>query len=709
MPSDLAWDELLTEHDHDDAFVAVVDGDFVLRAASSSIQREVAIDPEDVIGRSAADLIHPDDLERAIEVFSRTRTFHGLRPPGIYRIRVDDAGSYRSFDVAGETILDGEAVIMRLRPPSQRARSEVLALEQIDIFEMLGEGRPLDECLLALTVMVERNIDDCRAIVHVADPDGALRPVSSGGMPTLLGERFRGAHIAAPGGELQEALDRGLTFVDVDPERFAPWRRCSATPALLPDGAVAGYLEVLTSDDSRPDNEELAMQSLVSRLIGLVVDRYSFESQLAEAAYNDVLTGLGNRRAMTEMLEDLVADERPFGILAIDLDQFAAINNNLGHHAGDLVLRSVAKSVTASLPDGGLAFRPGGDEFVVVVPDERRSDQLLAVGERILHSFAADPVDIEGSERRARASIGVTKSADALVSIDDLLAQADTAMYAAKRNGGNHARFHSQPLNARLVHRRALADALPAALQDDALHLDYQPLVLLESMAIVGFEALVRWNHPTFGILGPDDFVPIAEESSLILRLDEWVLQEAARQIERWTADRPGSLDVWVNLSARSLAQPDLAVRITELQERHGARIGVELTERDSFDSVVQADRAFGRLRDAGIDIALDDFGTGRSSLFRAVFHDPTVVKIDRTFVGEMLTSERVMVLVETILDLARRLGLSVIAEGVETEEQLSQLREMGCDLAQGYLFSPALCAREIEERFGTELSGFRF
>ena len=514
--------------------------------------------------------------------------------------------------------------------------------------------------------------------------------------------------MAQPGGALQHAHDRGLTFVDLAPVPGTAWQRCSATPVLLSNGSVGGYLEVLHQTAERPDNAELAMHSLASRLIGIIVDRHSFDRRLAAAAFDDALTGLGNRRALARELERMVTEDRPVGLLVLDLDHFSAVNNNLGHHAGDQLLRSVAKSLLMALPEGATAFRPGGDEFVIVVPDERRSHQLILLGERILASFAANPIDLGGSERRARASIGVTKSAGQSIPMEELLAQADTAMYAAKRTGGSSVRFHSQPVNTRLVHRRALADALPIAIRDDALHLDYQPVVALDTLALVGFEALVRWDHPTFGVLGPDDFVPIAEESSLILTLDEWVLDTAARRVATWAAGHEGGLDVWVNLSARSLAQPDLAEEILARQEALDVTIGIELTERDGFDSATQAERAFERLRAAKINVALDDFGTGRSSLFRAVFHDPTVLKIDRSFVAQMLDSERVMVLVETIHDLARRLGLIVIAEGVETEEQLARLRSLGCDLAQGYLFSPPVGASIIEQRFGTDFSDLR-
>ncbi len=349
---ELSWEKLLEAHDNDDALIAVVDSDFVLRAASSSLEQEIDLDREAVIGTSVADLVHPDDLVRALDVFSKTRIFHGLRPPGIYRIRSDNDGNYRTFDVSGETLFDGKAVVMRLRRPSQRARSEVLALEQVDVFEMLGDGRSLDDCLLALTIMVERNIDNCRAVIHVADAAGLLRQVAAGTLPSALGTRFTGKPVDEPGGELQEALERGLTFVDVNPARLAPWPRCSATPALLGDGSIGGYLEVFHPDAGRPDNAELALLSLASRLIGLVVDRHTFEAKLADAAYNDSLTGLGNRRALAQALETMTQDDNDVGVLAIDLDQFAAVNNNLGHHAGDEMLRAVAESIVATLPAG---------------------------------------------------------------------------------------------------------------------------------------------------------------------------------------------------------------------------------------------------------------------------------------------------------------------------------------------------------------------
>lgn len=702
--NEIAWDAHLDKHDSDDAFVAIVDSDFLLRAASPSIDWELEIDPRDVIGRSAAELIHPDDLLRALMLFPSGRASSGQHQPSIYRIRTSSSDSYQAFDVTSEAILDGAAVVLQLQKPTHRARSELLALEQIDIFEMMGNGRSLDDCLLALVVMVERFSDNSRALIHVADEEGRLRPVASASLPEAVRGRFKDAPISEPGGDLQKARSGDDVYVGAGSTPDFP--EVSVATAHLPSGALAGYLELLHPVGESPGSGDSALQAVVTRLIGLIVDRYSVESHVTEGTLLDELTGLPNRLALTRTAQELTDRNQSYSVLALDVDGFTTLSSD-GHHSGDQTLKAVARTVQAALPLGATLFRPRSDEFVVVVPDERRAEAIAAIGERILESLAREPIDLAGAQP-VRVSIGAAATSNDEQTFEEMLGRADTAMRVAKRDGDQQLRFHDQPLDRRWVHRRALAESLPAAIEANELYLEFQPIISLASHYIVGFEALSRWAHPRFGTLSPADFLPIAEETSLIHAVDTWVLDSAAQAVAVWNDASRQPIDLWVNLSARSLARQDLVDQILGLQEQHQVMIGVELTERDSFASSLHADTACEQLRVAGIKLALDDFGAGRSSLFRAVFHGPSVLKIDRSFVSGMLRSDAKMATVSTILDLGRRLGIGVTAEGVETEQQMQQLELMGCEFAQGYLFAPPLTADLIERRLGPSFDDLR-
>lgn len=704
MTADPAWETLLRRHARDEDLVAVVDSDFVLRATTPAVGRLLDIDPTSVIGKSTTDLIHPDDILRALDVFRGSQSNTGLRPPNIYRIRTDVDDIYRTFGVTTEVVLEGAATILRLQEPSEQERSDLLAVEQIDILEMMGNGRSLHDCLLALVIMVERNSGATRAVIHIADDEGLLEPVSSGSVPDAVLDRFRGKRTEAPPGSLGEALRSGTT--QNGSISHPKYSLTSATVARRPNGDVAGYLELIHPRRGGTNDSALGMQRLVCRLIGLVFDRYVLASDLSEASLLDDLTGLPNRQALSKTTAKLDEAERPYGVLVLDLDDFAAINQ-YGHDVGDRTLRAVGQAVQRLLPGEATIFRPGGDEFVVIVPDERREEVMARLGEEILDAVTALASELAIRKRRLRVSIGATTTAEH-EPFSELLGRADLAMRVAKRDGGHQIRLHDQPLDSRWVHRRALAESLPNALKAGELYLEFQPIISLNSHYVVGFEALTRWQHPRFGALSPADFLPIAEETSLIHSIDTWVLNTAAASIASWNRASRRPLDIWVNLSARSLARDDLIEQIVGLQRHHNIRIGVELTERDSFASSFHADAACEQLQAAGIRLALDDFGAGRSSLYRAVFHGPSVLKIDRSFVDGMLASEAKMAMVSTILDLGRQLDLDVIAEGVESEEQMRQLEIMGCDLAQGYLFAPPLTARVIEQRLGPNFDDLR-
>lgn len=699
----IAWDAILEQHRADPGLIAVVDSDFVVRAVSVDITRELHLDATDVVGSSAADLLHPDDMLRALHVFQHQRGDEDRRRQNIYRVRTGDPSVYRSFAVSSEVAAGDAAVVLHLEPPSRKARSELLALEQIDVVEMMNDGRSLEDCLLALVIMVERDNESTRAIIHLADEGQRLQPIASNSLPDHLRRTYEGVPLDEPGGDLAAAAEGMVLRSPEDPE--LGFATVSASPIRRPDGDLIGFLQLLHSESDLRSASELALQRVASRLAGLIVDRHSAEGALTGPDSVDALTGLPDRAALVKAAERLARDHRAFGLMAMNIDRFADFKT-----AGvtEPLLVGVARVLTTTLPAEVTVYRVSRDDFVVIVPDERRAEKLAALGERVLGGVDASALDLGDEAPKVRMSIGASTTGANERTFSELFEQADLAMRVAKRDGGHQVRLHDQPVDSRWVHRKALADALPEALRTNELHLEFQPIISLTSHYIVGFEALTRWQHPRFGTLRPDDFLPIAEESSLIGAVDQWVLENAARTVGVWNRRSSRDLGVWVNLSARSLSRKNLVEQILQLQRQHQLDVGVELTERDSFASSFHTDAARRNLAEAGVRLALDDFGAGRSSLYRAVFHGPSVLKIDRSFVDGMLMSERSMAMVSTILDVGRRLGLQVVAEGVETEEQMQKLELMGCELAQGYLFAPPLRAETIHERLAPDFDDVR-
>ncbi len=717
---DAEWHALAVRFEDDDAYTAVVDFNFILRGACSRAHAMFGLNPNEVVGKSAIEVIHPADLERALSVFTETSSHSGLRPPDVYRIRVNGTDApeaeYRAFDVAGENLDElGGAVVFQLRELSDRRRAEMLAVEQIEILETLGSGVTLAASIELVANLAERHIDASACVITTFAPDGTLQSYRPNNSRYTMPLGWEGQLLESCGPNVLEAVKRRLSYVELDIRSQHHWSHVSGpdgafatavtTPAHDPTGKLVGFVEVLRSTERRPDNAELSVHALVSRLIGLLADRHQFESILADAAHKDSLTGLGNRRLLVQRLAELDESKSPYALFAVDLDQFAWINNNLGHLAGDQLLKIVADRFVSVLPQSAQAFRQGGDEFAVVLTGDLSPTAVQAIGHRLVGSLD-ESIQMGVVKRQVRASIGVATSA-LHDSGEHVLARADAAMYAAKADGGAGFRVFNESDGRSVMRRMTLADQLRGAITNNELRLVYQPKFDLHNRRITGVEALVRWEHPSYGLLAPEEFVPIAEESTTILELDRWVLDQAYDQLTTWSASRPSHnpLEVWVNLSARSLDRPDLVDLLIDLVGGDPAPLlGLELTERDGFDDMAKAKIVFRRLSEAGFKVAIDDFGKGQASLQRLAELDVTSIKIDRSFVSNMADSRRYRIMVETILALGRSLGLSVTAEGIETSKQLMTLQELGCSFGQGYLMSRPMLPEALEREFGPGL-----
>lgn len=426
-----------------------------------------------------------------------------------------------------------------------------------------------------------------------------------------------------------------------------------------------------------------------------------YEAELEHRAHYDTLTGLANRALLVDRIERATAGAgaAPVWIVSLDLDHFKLINDTLGRHAGDDALRTLASRIRAALTPADTAARVGGDDFVLVLcgcADERQAATRI----RQVREAIAAPVALGGQAVVFGCSAGVAAYPLDGSDPDTLVKHAEIAMYRAKSSGRNGVQFYAPDMNAQAFDRLALEGALRNALQEGQFELHFQPQVDLASGCVVGTEALIRWRHPQLGTVRPDRFIPLAEETGLIVPIGTWVLEAACRQNRHWQRDGLGPLRVAVNLSARQFAEPGLVDTVARVLDETGlpARsLEIELTESMMMGDVEAAIQTMLCLKRMGVTLSIDDFGTGYSSLSYLKRLPVDVLKIDRSFVQDIAGSADGAALVHAIVSLAHGLRMHVIAEGVETLEQLDYLRGCGCDEVQGHIYSRAQPVAEVE------------
>ncbi len=440
-------------------------------------------------------------------------------------------------------------------------------------------------------------------------------------------------------------------------------------------------------------------------LAAVALALYRFDIAKRRAALRDPLTGLPNRVLFTQRLRVALerkgrAGEPGFAVLFLDLDRFKNINDSLGHAAGDELLAEIARRLTGCVQSNDTVSRLGGDEFTVLLDGIRRGEDVGSIAQRLQRAFEA-PFRLRGHDVFAGASMGIALGSPRYTLPEEVLRDADTAMYRAKEHGGGRYEFFDPSMHEKAIVLLRLETDLRRALERGELRLYYQPVVRLDSGEQVGCEALLRWQHPERGLLAPQAFLEVAEETGLILPIGEWVLREACAQLAAWrrAGALPKRFTLAVNVSPKQLARPDLAERIAQILRVagwSGMDLTLEITESSLMSGPDSLKWLLKRCRDIGVSFSIDDFGTGHSSLSYLQNFPVQALKIDRSFVARMGTNPASVEIVRTIVDLGRNLGLEVVAEGVETARQAAYLRAIGCNLAQGYLFSGPIPAASL-------------
>jgi diguanylate cyclase (GGDEF)-like protein/PAS domain S-box-containing protein len=658
--------------------VTIVDPDGTLRYASPAFGRMLGYAPEEVVGKmNVLDYVHPDDLPHVLEETEKALSEGGVATNRTeYRFRHKD-GSWRWVESAGTYLLDDphvKGVVVQTRDITERKRTEEALREAEERFR-----RSFDDAAIGMA-LVGTDGRFLRTNRSLCDMLG-YREVE------LLGKTFQ--DITHPD-DLDADLDQRRRMLVGEMRTYQMEKRY-----FHKEGHVVWVLLSV----SLVHDEEGEPLYFVSQIQD-ISERKVLEERLEHRAFHDSLTNLPNRQLFMDRLGQALRRTRRrhkrLAVLFMDLDGFKVVNDSLGHEVGDLLLTVVAQRLRRCLRPEDTLARFGGDEFVVLIEALDDPAQAVQVAERITEELRR-PFIMEGRDLYVLASIGISLGDARTHDTDDLLREADTAMYRAKDEGGDF-RMFNPAMYERAFSRLEVENDLRRAIEQEEFVVYYQPMVDLQTGELWGMEALVRWDHPERGLLEPSEFVPVAEQSGLVIPMGEQILREACFRAKEWQEENPRipSLVMSVNLSASQLSHSDLADTVERVLGEtglEGSSLTLDVTETVYVKVLAGNTAMLDRLTGLGVRFSIDDFGTGYSSLSYLKRLPAHAIKIDQSFVQGLGKDVEDTAVVRMIIELAHTLRLEVIAEGVETEEQATLLKEMGCDFAQGYHFSKPLPA----------------
>ncbi len=682
-----AWFQAIVQSSSDIFFV--VDDDGVIRYASPAFEWMLGYPRHAAVGWNITTLVHPDDRERAIEAFAQFAEGRLNEPCRCRAGRAD--GTWVDVEAVASNLTRNPAIgghVISVRDVTERRKAATALAEAQELFRIAFEEAPIGMC-----------ITDVEGVVMRANH--SLGRILGYTPEALVGVRMADLthpdDVAMSQAELARLKETGVEGYRIEKRYIhrdgrTVWTSLSVSLVRDADGNPL-YTVGQTED---------------------ITERKAIADRLAHAAIHDPLTGLPNRVLFMDRLQHALtrAERRGtrVGVVFLDLDRFKLVNDSLGHTAGDRLLVAVADRLRGALRPSDTVARFGGDEFVVLCDDVLGEDATVEIASRMAHAVAR-PVLLPEGEVFVTASIGVAVSGRPGDSADNLLRDADTAMYRAKDQGRARTEVFDERTHDRAVHHLRTGNDLHRALQRGEFEVHYQPVVDLETGRVSGFEALVRWQHPTRGLVHPGDFISLAEETGLIVPLGAWVLEEACRQVVEWQHHRPAGarpLTISVNLSPRQLAEPTLHDEVTRILAETGIdpdAVWLEITESTLMHDAESAVSTLRALRLLGVHLSVDDFGTGYSSLSYLKRFPVEALKVDRSFVDGLGHEPGDSAIVTAVVTMAHALGLRAVAEGLETPVQLGELRTLGCDMAQGFLFGVPRSAADLGDHPADDLS----
>lgn len=619
-------------------------------------------------------------------------------------------------------LVSGACGILIWRNIRNRRWAEDLQNSRNAVLEQLATGMPLKQVLSTLLRSVERLKPDTICSVLLLDETGThLLDGAAPSLPEFYRTAVDGLKIGPGVGSCGHAAYTGQLVIVEDVLVHDNWlqfraltkqaglRACWSQPVFSSEDQLLGTLAIYYREPRRPTSADLEFFRAITHLVGIAVEQRRFQAEIANMAHYDSVTGLLNRRAFQTKLQEIIDEarvqHRNAAVAIVDIDKFKSINDTYGHPVGDAVIQETAHRLSASVRENDIVARLGGDEFAIIFDETDDACMIDAIATRIAHSVSAS-MEIEGKSISTSTSVGVSRFPQHANSADELFVKADQALYQAKQKGRCMYQLYDEELHESIREKQLLEHDAQIAIQREEFTLVYQPKVDLRSGAMVGLEALARWNHPVLGPISPTKFIPIAEESTLIIDLGELLLRKACTQASLWCAQGLTNICVSVNVAARQFKDPGFVnkvMRILEAANLEPASLEIEITETmliDDFEGVEQTLAGLNRL---GVSISIDDFGTGYSSLLYLSRFPLQSLKIDRSFISGLPDNPDSVTIVTSILDMARRMNLSVVAEGVETADQLKFLRTNGCGIGQGYLFAKPLEPHQVLDWYRAE------
>jgi diguanylate cyclase (GGDEF)-like protein/PAS domain S-box-containing protein len=604
------------------------------------------------------------------------------------------------------------------RDITARKMADGLREGQREILEVIAMNAPLGDVLSQLVRQVETQLtNDFGAIFLFEREDGRLRcGAASGRLARGYIQAVTRIPVGPNAGSCGAAAYRREQVIVADILEDPLWnvlrgfvapdgfRACWCAPILSHRGDVLGVFAMHSTEARKPTLIERQVIEITTRVAGIAIERAQAEDRIHFMATHDSLTGLPNRSLLHDRLTQAMLYAKRYDrwvtILFVDLDNFKLVNDSLGHNAGDELLRIIAARMVGCVRATDTVVRLGGDEFVVVLFDQPKSVELIATTFQKLRSSIAEPIMLAGHPLQITGSIGIANYPEDGTDPDTLLANADAAMYRAKEIGRDNFQFYTPDLNTRAHEKFLLIEELRLAIVRSEFVLHYQPQVDLRTGRIFAVEALIRWNHPRLGLVAPMKFVPLAEETGLIVPIGDWVLQTACRQCKAWQDAGLPHLNMSVNVSARQFRDKSWIARVVAALAETGLQaqyLELEITESLVMQHLEQAVATMKELQALGVQLAIDDFGTGYSSL-NALKNFPIArLKIDKSFICDLPSNESDKAVASAVISLGQKLNLRVIAEGVETDAQIAFLRQSNCDEMQGYHFSRPIAADAME------------